>query len=226
MPATYRVVVETETRAAPLPRGASTRAGGRRRATGRHRPPPTRNLPLSQPQPARWPRPSRAPAATRAACSPTTSTTRSAVPTPPPARDSGPEAAAGFHTQRCTRLKIDFQNDTLSVGKTIGAGPPRTRDVRRRPRRQSPLSSPGWPPTSLPLRRPHRSPPWLRLVATSSTPNPACPRPLGIMPADGHDPGLLVPRNSCSSSGLLTVRIDLRSFGYGRLQRGARKRAW
>ena len=48
----------------------------------------------------------------------------------------GPEAAAVFHAHRYTRLEIDLHSDTLSIRKTIGAGPlePETyaaRNVRR-----------------------------------------------------------------------------------------------
>ena len=57
-------------------------------------------------------------------------------------RDAGtglePEAAAAFQAHRYTRLEIDLHSDTLSIRKTIGAGPPRTRDVRRAQRPQSP----------------------------------------------------------------------------------------
>ena len=35
----------------------------------------------------------------------------------------GPEAAAAFQAHRYTRLKIDLHGDTLSIRKTIGAGP-------------------------------------------------------------------------------------------------------
>ena len=35
----------------------------------------------------------------------------------------GPEAAAAFQAHRYTRLEIDLQSDTLSIRKTIGAGP-------------------------------------------------------------------------------------------------------
>ena len=35
----------------------------------------------------------------------------------------GPEAAAAFQAHRYTRLEIDLQDDTLSIRKTIGAGP-------------------------------------------------------------------------------------------------------
>ena len=35
----------------------------------------------------------------------------------------GPEAAAAFQAHRYTRLEIDIQGDTLSIRKTIGAGP-------------------------------------------------------------------------------------------------------
>ena len=35
----------------------------------------------------------------------------------------GPEAAAAFQAHRYTRLEIDLRNDTLSIRKTIGAGP-------------------------------------------------------------------------------------------------------
>ena len=35
----------------------------------------------------------------------------------------GPEAAAAFQAHRYTRLEIDLHSDTLSIRKTIGAGP-------------------------------------------------------------------------------------------------------
>ena len=35
----------------------------------------------------------------------------------------GPEAAAAFQAHRYTRLEIDLRNETLSIRKTIGAGP-------------------------------------------------------------------------------------------------------
>ena len=49
----------------------------------------------------------------------------------------GPEAAA-FQAHRYTRLEIDLHRDTLSIRKTIGRRSPRTRDVRRPQRQQSP----------------------------------------------------------------------------------------
>ena len=35
----------------------------------------------------------------------------------------GPEAAAAFQAHRYTRLEIDLHSDTLSIRRTIGAGP-------------------------------------------------------------------------------------------------------
>ena len=49
----------------------------------------------------------------------------------------GPEAAAAFQVHRYTRLEIGLHSDTLSIRKTIGAGPSNPRDVRRAQRRQS-----------------------------------------------------------------------------------------
>ena len=57
----------------------------------------------------------------------------------------GPEAAAAFQAHRYTRLEIDLHGGTLSIRKTIGAGPPRTGDVRRPQGRQS----------TCPIRRGH-----------------------------------------------------------------------